>query len=58
MDSHLHGNDRGKWIPAFAGMTWRGTGMTWRGIGMTWREMGMTEGNGNNRIIMIKNYHN
>jgi hypothetical protein len=27
----------GRWIPAFAGMTWRYAGMTWRYAGIQWR---------------------
>jgi len=27
-DRERNGNDRGRWIPAFAGMTWRGVRIT------------------------------
>ena len=32
----------GRWIPAFAGMTWVSAGMTWVSAGMTWVSAGMT----------------
>jgi len=35
---------RKRWIPAFAGMTYRGAGMTYRRTEMTYRRVGMTEG--------------
>ena len=37
---------KGRWIPAFAGMTWVCAGMTWVGEGMMWVGVGVCGNDG------------